>query len=615
MSDESDLTRSARHEKRETGGNTQRGPRWFWGMPTWARTTLISVVLACAVVAAGVATDVAVSFGRIHPGVYIGDLDVGGMTVDEAAGAIDELVAARTAEPLVVTANGASWEVTAADIGFAVDAQALANGAYAHGRGALGDAILERLDAFLRGITVPLTVGCDEEAMSALITDINTVVATAPVNAAVVVDGTSVTRTEPVNGYGVEATTAREAILLAFLSGDDTLELELVDLLPAVDLAGAQAAYDAALAMVSGPVTLYYEDKEWEVPAESIGPWIAFRTVDTSGTAVLEAYISAEEVSATVLPMVSEVGRPAKDATFSVSSGTVTIVPGESGLATDAADLATRLLTVLRGSSDRRAELTMQTVEPAITTEDAQSMGIVERLGTFTTEYASSNRPRVHNIHLLADALDGTLVAPGETFSFNGTVGERTAAKGYQEAGAIVNGELVPQLGGGICQVGTTIFNAVFFSGLPVTERHNHSLYISHYPTGRDATVSWGGPDFQFQNDTDNYILIATSYTSSSVTVSIYGTNPGYTVTYDTGAWTNIVAPTVKQIEDATLPVGVEVVETVGQSGRTIVVTRHVMLNGTEIRTDTFKSVYRAVQEVVRVGTMVTDSTTPTGTP
>ncbi len=97
----------------------------------------------------------------------------------------------------------------------------------------------------------------------------------------------------------------------------------------------------------------------------------------------------------------------------------------------------------------------------------------------------------------------GRCIAPGETFSFNGTVGPRTAEKGYQEAGAIVNGELVPQLGGGICQVGTTIFNTVFESGLPVVERHNHSFYISHYPKGRDATVSWGGPDFKFRNDTD----------------------------------------------------------------------------------------------------------------
>lgn len=584
-------------------------------MPTWARTTLISVAVACAVVAAGVAADVVVSLGRIHPGVYIGDLDVGGMTVGDAADAIDELVAARTAEPVTVTAEGASWEVTAADLGFAVDAEALAGDAYACGRGAFGDAVLERLDAFLRGVTVPLTVGCDEEAMAALITDINTVVASAPVDAAVVVDGTSVTRTGPVDGYGLDETSAREAILLAFLSESHALQLELVDVSPAIDLAGTQTAYDTALAMVSGPVTLYYDDKTWDVPAETIGGWIAFRAVDTSGTALLEAYISAEEVSATVLPMVAEVGRPAKDASFSVSNGAVTIVPGESGLAADAADLATRLMTVLSASGERRAELTMQAVDPAVTTEDAKGMGIVERLGTFTTEYASSNKPRVHNIHLLADALDGTLIAPGGTFSFNGTIGERTAAKGYQVAGAIVNGELVPQLGGGICQVGTTIFNAVFFSGLPVTERRNHSLYISHYPTGRDATVSWGGPDFKFQNDTENYVLIATSYTNSSVTVSIYGTNPGYTVAYDTGAWTNIVAPTVKEIEDPTLPVGVEVVESVGQSGRTIIVTRHVMLNGTEIRTETFKSVYRAVQEVVRVGTKVPASTTPTGTP
>jgi vancomycin resistance protein YoaR len=318
----------------------------------------------------------------------------------------------------------------------------------------------------------------------------------------------------------------------------------------------------------------------------------------------------SEEVSATILPMVAEVGRPAKDATFKASSGQVTIVPSEDGLAVDGESLTTRLETVLVRSSDRTAELTMRRVSPARTTEDAQAMGIKERIATFTTEYSPSNAPRVNNIHVLSDALNGTLIAPGEVFSFNGTIGQRTAAKGYQEANAIVGGKLVPQLGGGICQVGTTIFNTVFFSGLPVVERKNHSQYISSYPKGRDATVSWGGPDFKFKNDTDHWILIATSYSNSSVTISLYGTDPGYEVTYKTGDWTEIVAPPAREVKDATLPAGTKVIDERGVSSRTIVVTRTVTKGGAVVRTDTFKSVYRPVEEVVRVGTKPVPSET-----
>jgi vancomycin resistance protein YoaR len=231
-------------------------------------------------------------------------------------------------------------------------------------------------------------------------------------------------------------------------------------------------------------------------------------------------------------------------------------------------------------------------------------MGIEERLATFTTTFSSSNAPRVNNIQTLAGALDGTLIPPGGQFSFNGAIGPRTAEKGYQEAGTIVDGRLVPTLGGGICQVCTTLFNTVFLSGLPVDQRSNHSFYISHYPTGRDATVSWGGPDFKFTNDTSAWVLIATGYSSSSVTISLYGTDPGYRVEYETGAWTSIKPHGTKEIEDDTLDEGVRVVEEVGVDGRTIVVTRTVHdESGELVREETFRSRYNPKDEIVRVGT------------
>ncbi|MRR37844.1 vanomycin resistance protein VanB, partial [bacterium] len=234
---------------------------------------------------------------------------------------------------------------------------------------------------------------------------------------------------------------------------------------------------------------------------------------------------------------------------------------------------------------------------------------------TYTTTYEPGNRPRVNNIHTLADAINGTLIAPGGTFSFNGTVGPRTAAKGYQEAPAIVQGKLVPQLGGGICQVGTTLFNSVYESGLPVLERKNHSFYISHYPKGRDATVSWGGPDFKFKNDTSSWVLLATGYSSSSLTISLYGTDPGYEVKSSAGPWTDVRPHPTREVPDATLPLGKKVIEESGIDGRTIVVKRTVTKNGAIVREDTFKSVYRTTETVVRVGTKPVAGQVPTVTP
>lgn len=578
-------------------------PAWLRGWPTPARVALLALVALVALAGIATAADLAASIGRVHPGVWVGPVDVGGDSPEKAAAAISDAVAKGAALPVTVQAGGSSWDVTAESVALSVDATGLAQSAYQVGRGDFWPAVMERVRAIVGGVRVPLVLDCDAAAFDALVAAINGAVATPPVNAGVTVDGTEVALTDPVAGVGVHAEDARPLVLDAFITGERSVVLDLEPLEPSVDLEGARQAYEDAVAMVSAPLVLYFDQQQWEVSASEIGRWIDFRPAEGADQPSLEAYIVSEEVSATVLPMVAQVGRPARDATFQVSNGSVTIIPAEDGLQADAQDLALRLTTLLKGSDDRRAELTMHRVEAEVTTEEAQGMGIVERISTFTTGYAPDNKSRVNNIHILADALDGTLVPPGGTFSFNEAIGPRTAEKGYQEANAIVNGRLVPQLGGGICQVASTIFNTVFFSGLPVVERRNHSQYFSSYPTGRDASVSWGGPDFKFRNDTAKWVLVAASYTNSTVTISLYGTSPGYQVTYDTGPWTDLKDPIIREVPDPTLPSGSRVIQERGVSGRNVVVVRHVLLNGVEIRKDTFKSVYKPTEEVVRVGT------------
>ena len=147
------------------------------------------------------------------------------------------------------------------------------------------------------------------------------------------------------------------------------------------------------------------------------------------------------------------------------------------------------------------------------------SPGVV---GTYETIYGGIAN-RIHNVQLVAHLIDGKLIAPGATFSFNDATGERTAAKGFLEAPVIINGELSTGLGGGICQVSTTVFNAAYEAGLPITARTNHALYISHYPLGRDATVNYPDIDLKFVNDTEHWLLLRTFVGSSSLVVNLYG--------------------------------------------------------------------------------------------
>jgi len=147
------------------------------------------------------------------------------------------------------------------------------------------------------------------------------------------------------------------------------------------------------------------------------------------------------------------------------------------------------------------------------------------------------------------------------------------------------------------------VFNAVFMSGFPVTERVNHSFYISHYPTGRDATVSWGGPDLRWKNTTSKWVLVSVALASDSITVSLYGTSPGYEVSSSTGPFTNIVPYKTTKIADPSAPMGALRVTDSGVEGKKVVVTRTVKLNGSVVRTDTFTSNYTPKDETVSVGT------------
>ncbi len=593
---------------------------WLSSLPPAARWSIIAGFAVVVLVLVAVGIDVGFSAGRVHPGVRVAGVAVGGMTQGEAISTINTGIRPLLERPVKVTVGADSWDLTADQIGASVDATALAAAAYKVGRGSgFADVVVARVAAWFGRESIALAVAADEALVSSTLGEIDTAVGIPPVDASVEVSGTDVRLIPATEGSGIDRSAARARVLTAFASEARVVELTLVPRTAAITETGAQSAYDMAVKMVSGPLTLAYDTKKWEVPATTVGGWLAFRSVGSTASAeassvALECYLDSTEVSATVVPMVKEVGKVAKDATFKVSSGKVTIVPAVDGLGVDAEDLAARLIQALTGDGERTAELVMQRVEPAITTEKAKAMGITARLATYTTTYSSGNKPRVNNIHTLADALDGTLIAPGEVFSFNGTIGQRTAEKGYQEANAIVNGKLVPELGGGICQMATTAFNAMFFSGLPVVERRNHSLYISHYPKGRDAAVSWGGPDLKFRNDTNNYVLVATAYTNSSVTVSLYGTPTGYKVEYTTGPFTNTVAYPVREIKDATLPKGTKVIDEKGASGRTVVVTRVVTKDGAVVRKDTFKSVYKASEEVVRIGTKVTAPSTPSTT-
>ncbi len=207
-------------------------------------------------------------------------------------------------------------------------------------------------------------------------------------------------------------------------------------------------------------------------------------------------------------------------------------------------------------------------------------------------------------MRLVADLIDGALVAPGARFSFNETTGERNAAKGFEEAPVIINGELESGIGGGVCQVSTTLFNAAFEAGLSIDKRTNHALYIDHYPLGRDATVNYPDIDLVFTNDTDKWLLVRTFVGAGSLTVNIYGTPQHRRVETETAPLAVDGKVPWKRIDDDTMYKGQKVVEQWGAPPRTTSVTRRVYKpDGTPLYDTTWHSYYVGEPTVVRIGT------------
>lgn len=596
-----------------------------------ALITLVVVGVFLITGAGAVALDYGMNAGKIHSGTSVMQFDVGGLTPDVARKKL-EVHLEPTVENQVVLAHGEiEWPVTGTQLGLTFDIDAMVSESYAIGRtGSLWNQLGARWRAITEGITVAVGANLDEEATLSVTSTIGLAVDVLPVDASVALVDGAFAVTDGADGQALMVDQLVADLPLAIVRGTDRYEVPMSVAPMGVNLANAQAAADVATTLSAAPVAVTYNENSWEFGSAQVAGLFTFIREDnleegtivatvpdpTTGVALVPS-VDPAKVSEIILGEVgAKVGTAPVNATFKTNGGSVSIVPSQDGIGADPARLATDILASLESeAAPKTVTIVTTTVEPDVTTAEAQTMGVVERVSTYTTTFSSGNAPRVNNIKVLAAALDGTLVAPGGQFSFNGTVGERTAAKGYQEAGAIVNGELVNQLGGGICQVNTTLFNAVLLSGLPIDQRRNHSYYIDHYPLGRDATVSWGGPDFKFTNDLDTWVLISTSATNSSVTISIYGTSPGYNVALSTGPWTNVIPHPVTEVSDVNLTVGEKVVQTHGIDGGTIVLTRVVAKGGSTVRSDTFTSKYTTVTEVVRVGTKaVAPAVVPTPT-
>src|SRR5215831_4158198 len=366
---------------------------------------------------------------------------------------------------------------------------------------------------------------------------------------------------------------------------------------PAVTAASLAGPRRAAALAVSAPVTLTIEQTRLRLPRWRIGTML-----DLSHPQHLR--IGGGAATAELERLQRMVDRSPRDADWAVGAGgVVRVVPAQPGLTLDTVKTASVILGAATRPTHRIVAMPVTEQAPRRSTAQATALGITGTVGAYET-FFGGDANRIHNVQLVSHLVDRKLIAPRATFSFNQTTGERTAAKGFREAPVIINGELETGLGGGVCQVSTTVFNAAFEAGLPITARTNHALYISHYPLGRDATVNYPDVDLKFVNDTGHWLLLRTWVSTSSLTVALYGTPQHRRVDSVAQPLRVVSPPPVEKSPDPTLAVGQTVVDDPGVPSQATSVERKVYSSSGKLMSDqSWSSYYRAEPKLVRVGT------------
>lgn len=542
-----------------------------------------------------------------HTRIWLGDHPVGGQTRSSVKKYFDDRVEDYLGRRIVLNRNGREFGITPSQLGARIAIEKSIDDAFnIEKKCGLFEGIWMRILLLLKGERIPLRVSFNGKILARGIMSVNHWIDQLPVEAKVEKSGTSLTIDPSRSGFSIDKPYFIKKIYEG-LSLLKPVEIAAKTVVWQPDITNDEAEQAVFQARQDCQVPLYmsFNGEETTFDREKLWELLTFDKIRSKKNEFILVPSLEKTTSFDMLKnFLKKFNVESVDAKFEVDGPDVSIIPAKNGRVYDITSSYSRLLKAFRDPrGERGAVAVLRKVKPKKIVKDLAAMKIETRLSTYTTEFESSNTPRVNNIAKVAEELDGTIVAPGELFSFNKTTGPRTKEQGYKEAPVIVRGELRPGIGGGVCQVATTMFNAIFFAGLPVMERHPHYFYISHYPPGRDAAVYYGGYDLKFRNDTGSHLLIKSFPSSDSVTISIYGKRPKRTVDFITSDFFDFVNPSTRNIKDATLLVGTTKVEQSSEQGRSISVRRSVSLREKILFKNTFLSQYSPKDSIIKVGT------------
>ncbi len=484
---------------------------------------LAVAALALVVVAGLWALDSKVSEDKVGRKVSLGGRSIAGMDAQELQAAVADLAGRYQEAAVVVEAPEGGFEATAPELGLSVDQARTAADAMAVGRtGNVAARIWGWARAFVSERAAPVRIEVDQTAMERIVRERDPK-RTPPVEPSVMVKDDKVVPKPGERGRGISAASVLDGLRTAGPKGLPLrISVDRDSIPPRFPLEDAQRLAERAEALSAGGLPVTAGQAAATVPASVVRSWFRTQANDEE----LKLTVDASGAPDALAELFPEPAVEPVDAGFTVSAGRVSITPAKAGSGCCGAGATAAIQSALltRITADTAIALPLKPVAPKRDEEAARKLGITEPIGTFTTNHAAGE-PRVQNIHRIADLTRGVVIQPGATFSVNDHVGRRTTANGFVAAPIIdENYKFTEDVGGGISQYATTIFNAAFFAGLDITSYYMHGIYISRYPYGRESTISFPAPDVRIRNNTPYGVLVWPTYTATSITVTMYST-------------------------------------------------------------------------------------------
>ncbi|MEA4907095.1 MAG: VanW family protein [Anaerolineaceae bacterium] len=564
--------------------------------------------------------------GRIYPGVSVAGVDVGGLSPDDAATRITREVHYPQTGRILLQGRDQSWMVSPSNVGLFLDPENSARQAFAVGR---QDGLFQRLsdqyNTWYYGQTLPPTFLFDQRMAYSYLAGLAEQINQPVVETSITIEGTDVLVHPGQSGYRLDipATLVTLSTQMQTLQ-DGVVSLSIVENQPAIVDVSEQA--ELARRILSQPLTLRMPDGQpdqqgpWSFSPEDLATMLTFERINQDdGSARYQVAIRTQTLRSYLANLAENTETAPENARFIFNDDTRQLDLLEPAVIGRSLDIEQSITAIQEKmvQGDHEIPLEFTFTPPPVTDEfTAEQLGITGLLHAETSYFYGSSADRIQNITIAAASFHGLLVAPGETFSMAKALGDISLDNGYAEALIILGGQTIQGVGGGVCQVSTTLFRTAFFSGFPIVERNAHAYRVSYYEkvagnrvdaqlAGLDAAVFVPLVDFKFTNDTPYWLLMETyvNPSNSSITWKFYSSSDGRQVEWQSSGVQNIVeAPEPEYKEDPELASGEVRQVDWAADGADVTIDRTVLRDGAVYLKDTFQTHYQPWQAVYEYG-------------